>query len=190
MNLFCYWMLVVACIPWFLGSLVTKIIDILIRKDLKKRASKRRWDRIEDYEKATERIGWQPFVLGLIERTAFCVYLGSYSYLASSSNDRIDLPQGIFLGALYWITLKLAIGWKRVVGIEVWKRILAFSALINSIISISIGVLGGWIIKDGILYAFLEESIYKCGVFLPLVIVVILCIMTYKLYGLGNTEDH
>ncbi len=132
----------------------SRFISFDSSQNLKKWASIRRRERIEDYEKETERMEWQPFVLGLIERTIFCVYLGSYSYSAAFQNDRIDLPQRMFLGALYWMTLKRAIGWKRIVGNEVWKRILAFSSLINSIASIAIGLLRGWIIKDRIFYGF------------------------------------
>jgi hypothetical protein len=57
-----YWIIVIVLIPGLIGAFITRIIDILIRRNLKKEERNRRWYRIEDYEKATERMIWQPLI--------------------------------------------------------------------------------------------------------------------------------
>jgi hypothetical protein len=150
MELICYWVAIISIVPVLCGSLIMKTINYWIESDLEKRKKGTEWSVSREYiEATTGGFNWQPVIIGVIERIIFCIYVGSYSFIQISNCDKVDLPKAIFVAAFYWITLKLALGWKRLVGSEVWKRTLAFNALIQNIVSISVGVLGGWIIKEG-----------------------------------------
>jgi hypothetical protein len=192
MEIILYWILVIVFIPGLIGSFITKLIDWFIKEDLNKKEEERKWTRDENYEKAKERVPWQPFVLGLIERTMFCIYLGAYSLVELPTYEKVVIPQGVFIGALSWIALKLAIGWRVIVGIEAWRRMLAVNALINSIISISIGLFGGLIIKNSYFFKFLNERLIKPGegifVLIIVMVVSVVILTIYKYFPLSYPD--
>ncbi len=147
-NTFLYGAIIIFLVAILLGSLVTRVTGCLLSLIFEKTKLERGW--IID-EQILEKIPWQPVIVGNIERCAFAVMT---AYLYSDSLGYLFLP------IIMWITLKLVAGWNRLLGEEVWRRTLAFNAIINSIISISIGVIAGITIGNKCLYGeFMEQEL-------------------------------
>ena len=177
-------------IPVLCGSLTMKTINYWIESDFGKKAKGTDWSVSEEYTKATTGgFNWQPVIIGVIERIIFCTYVGSYSLIQISNFDKLDLPKGIFVAAFFWIGLKLALGWQRLLGSEVWKRTLGYNALIQNIVSVSIGVLGGWIIKEGKGRDLVAEVWGRSEVGAIILLILVIIIICFAVYVVCIKEE-
>ena len=84
-------------------------------------------------ENEIDRVPYQPFITGIIERLFFAILIA------------FNTP-GVAGGIFTWIVVKMLSGWNRMTGgNETWRRALSFNALINSLISLLFAVIGGLI---------------------------------------------
>jgi len=119
---------VIAIIPISFGTLITYEIDDILQKNFDKMRSDNYWGVPKD---ALYRITWQPFAIGNLERVFF-----TFMY---------NIPNaGLATAMIAWIALKLAIGWRKYTNTDAWSRIIAFGAAINSMISMMVALLGGF----------------------------------------------
>ncbi|MFZ2445850.1 MAG: hypothetical protein WAW37_05795 [Syntrophobacteraceae bacterium] len=83
---------------------------------------------------ANERVPIQPILTGILERLFFTILIAFN-------------VSGVAGGIFTWMVVKMVSGWNRYVGEkeETWRRVLAFNALINNLVSLFFGVIGGLI---------------------------------------------
>lgn len=133
----CYWILVIIIVPGIIGGGVTWISNRILDINFHKTARAQRWE-FSPYDRfhiIEGRIPWQPIIIGIVERISFSIITA----LA---------PQYLATPILGWLGIKMATGWNRLQGPEVWRRMLAFNALLNGLLSILIGIIGGLIIVN------------------------------------------
>jgi len=136
-DFFWYCSFFIYLIPVLLGTILTQMIDILLRVIFQKTAIKEKWDfaNFDLVNVVYGRVPWQPMVIGITERIIFAIITIIY-------------PEQLATPIIGWMGIKLATGWNRISGSAVWRRMLAFNAIFHGIISISIAVLTGiWVIQ-------------------------------------------
>jgi len=113
------------------GSLATRLAHKLNWHFLQRNAEREKWD-VPWNEISPNEI--QPIITGILERLLFTI-LFAFNFSGTST------------AMVAWISLKMAIGWKRFTGIDKWKRSLAFYAVINNLISFLFAISAALIIN-------------------------------------------
>jgi hypothetical protein len=129
------WLVGLLGVSLILGSLFSWLSWLGLRCFFDSTARRQKWT---VPEQATERIPIQPVLIGVLERVFFTI-LVAFNI------------SGVAGGLFTWILVKMLSGWNRITGgDETWRRMLAFNALINSLVSLLFGVIGG-LIANGII---------------------------------------
>ncbi len=112
-----------------IGSIITWICWKNLHSFYEKTLKEKKW---EYKQEEIEKIPLYPFIVGILERVIFTIMI---AFQVSGVG-----------GAIFaWVGIKLVTGWNRLVGGDVSKRMLAFTGLISSLISLFFAILGGLI---------------------------------------------
>lgn len=137
--MFLLWWMAGLFVSLVIGQLLTRISLEWIRGKIKEKA--KQVDNIEDkdFEEFYGIEYFSPSVTGTIERLFFTILVGFN-------------VSGTATAMIAWMTVKMATNWLLVIKDEnvAWKRHVAFSALLGTMISLFIALIGGLIVRKGI----------------------------------------
>jgi len=123
-----------------IGGLATSGLLDWIRKKIKEKAKAKDEICEDDYKKFFGHRYFSPWITGTIERLFFTILVAFN-------------VSGTATAMIVWISVKMAVDWLIVIKDEreQWKRQMASSALLGSMISLFFALMGGLIFSKGVI---------------------------------------
>ncbi len=129
------WLVGLLGVSLIVGSFVSFLVWLALRRWFNVTVQRLKW---QVPPQAVGRIPVQPILIGILERLFFTILIA------------FNIP-AVAGGLVTWILVKMVSGWNRFTGSDdLWRRMLAFNALINNIVSLLFAVIGGLIANGSI----------------------------------------
>jgi len=155
------WLVGLLGVSLLLGTICTSVAWKAFHSFFESTAKSKKW---KVKWKQAERIPRQPYIIGILERVFFTVMVAFNI-------------SGVGTAILTWMLIKMLTGWNRIAGHgETWRRMLAFTGLLSSMISLFFAVIGGLIVNGSIplpKVSLGELDLYKLVQLISIVITVI-----------------